>query len=185
MWLCYADGVIHPPAFVPSVSVDDVISAACAGVVPNDAVAEHYAEASEIMSLDTVCERSMAARLSPVYVAGPMTGYDGYNYETFHAVSYALRARGITVVSPAEATPGVYAPVSESVVGTLTPEMHAAYLRRGFSQLMLCRSVVLLPGWQHSHGAQYELHLAYVHGGIEVFRLHSDVVGAARTEFER
>jgi len=170
---------------VSSVPIDDVISAACAGVVPNDAVVPHYLAAPEIASLDTVCAPEMAGRLTPVYVAGPMTGYDGYNYETFHAVSYALRARGVTVVSPAEATPGVYAPASASVAAQLTPEMHAAYLRRGFSQLMQCTSVVLLPGWQYSHGAQYELHLAYAHGGIEVFRLHEDALDAARAEFGR
>lgn len=110
-----------------------------------------------------------------------MSGYDNYNYDTFHAVSHALRARGIGVASPAEDTPGVYAPAPAR--HTVTPEVHAAYLRRGFAYLINCTAVVLLPGWQRSIGTQHELHVAYAAGEIPAFIVDEAAVEAARKEF--
>ena len=36
------------------------------------------------------------------YIAGPMRGYDNFNFEAFHAASFDLRSRGYIVYSPAE-----------------------------------------------------------------------------------
>ena len=170
-----------PPAFAPVTAVDAVIDAACAGATPHVDVVPHYSASPVLHSLDDAAATLPHRGNGPVYVAGPMSGYDNYNYDTFHAVSHALRARGIGVASPAEDTPGVYAPAPDR--RTVTPEVHAAYLRRGFAYLVNCAAVVLLPGWQRSIGTQHELHVAYAAGEIPAFILDEAAVEAARKEF--
>ena len=171
------------PAFAPTTAVDAVINAACAGAAPHVDVVPHYSDAPVLHSLDEGATVLPQCGNGSVYVAGPMSGYEGYNYDTFHAVSYALRARGIGVASPAEDVAGVYAPAPAR--STVTPEVHAAYLRRGFAHLVKCAAVVLLPGWQRSLGTQHELHVAYAASEIPTFIMDVAAVEAAREEFAR
>lgn len=172
-----------PPAFAPTTTVDAVITAACDGAAPNVDVVPHYSTSPVLHTLDDAAATLPQRGNGPVYVAGPMSGYDNYNYDTFHAVSHALRARRIGVASPAEDTPGVYAPAAAR--HTVTPQVHAAYLRRGFAYLINCTAVVLLPGWQRSIGTQHELHVAYAADEIPAFILDEAAVEAARKEFAR
>jgi len=82
-----------------------------------------------------------------VYIAGPMDAYkdEGYNFEAFHRAAETLRSEGIDVLSPAETAGGVK---------HLSREF---YFRYDFAVLAMVDAIVVLPGWQHSRGAQAEV----------------------------
>ncbi|MBB2777341.1 UNVERIFIED_ORG: hypothetical protein HNP28_002664 [Comamonas terrigena] len=85
-----------------------------------------------------------------IYVAGPMTGLQDFNYPAFHDAAARLRKRGWHVENPADnPTPHVDAACSWT-----------AYMRMGVSQLMTCSAIYLLPGWQQSKGASLEYFIA-------------------------
>lgn len=82
-----------------------------------------------------------------IYVAGPMTGYVDYNYPAFNTAAVALRHLGYHVENPAENEH-----LNDGTWGW------SDYLRR--TQLLTCDTIVLLPGWEQSEGAQIEFDLA-------------------------
>lgn len=92
----------------------------------------------------------------PIYLAGPMTGHENYNFPAFHAATRALRSKGFQVVSPAELDEADDVPPG----GRSWDE----YLRRDLGMLTKCRSVAVLPGWRTSKGASLEVHVATVLG---------------------
>ena len=93
--------------------------------------------------------------VSPVYVSGPMTGYEDHNYPAFRAMAKLLRDNGFVVVSPHElSAPDDY------------DEWHQ-FLRRDLIELASCNSVMMLPGWVHSEGARLE-HLVAKRLGMAV-----------------
>ena len=74
-----------------------------------------------------------------------MTGYPEFNYPAFNAEAARLRALGYHVENPAEN------PDQPDWLG---------YMRQAIAQLITCDGVALLPGWEHSKGAQTEWLLA-------------------------
>nr|WP_183448463.1 DUF4406 domain-containing protein [Microvirga lupini] len=86
-------------------------------------------------------------RLSSVYLAGPMTGYDDHNFPAFNACAAKLRGRFAHVVNPAEH-------------GIVEGAEWGDYLRYDIGRLADCASIALLPGWSKSRGAQLEVHIA-------------------------
>ena len=82
-----------------------------------------------------------------VYIAGPMTGIDQFNYPAFNAAAARLRAMGYHVENPAENP----APPCGS---------WQAYMRMAITQLVKCDTIALLPGWEKSRGAKIEHRLA-------------------------
>ena len=95
----------------------------------------------------------MSGRIPVVYVAGPMTGIEDFNYPAFNLMAEHLKERGFIVENPAD-----------------TPEQPnwQGYMRAGITKLMRCDAVLMLPGWQRSRGAQIEINLA-LSLGILVF----------------
>lgn len=83
-----------------------------------------------------------------LYVAGPMTGYENYNYDAFHRAAETLRQMGHVVICPAESFGG--------------DQTHAMtdYARFDVHALLQVEGVVLLPGWMHSDGAKREVVIA-------------------------
>lgn len=81
------------------------------------------------------------------YVAGPMSGLPAWNFPAFHAAAAKLRAEGLTVINPAEIT-------------TDTSVPRHVCLKADIAQLIHCDGIALLPGWEHSKGAQLESHIA-------------------------
>jgi hypothetical protein len=85
--------------------------------------------------------------MTRIYIAGPMTGLPGNNYEAFDAAAARLRAMGYAVLNPAETSP----PKCGTWLG---------WMRKAIRQLAGADAVVLLPGWQRSRGARAEQRLA-------------------------
>lgn len=81
--------------------------------------------------------------MKAVYIAGPMTGYEDWNFPAFAAVAASLRSSGETVISPHEI------PFDDK---TDNPTC----LRLCLRALLDCESLVLLPGWRDSKGASVE-----------------------------
>ncbi|MCT1363928.1 DUF4406 domain-containing protein [Microbacterium sp. p3-SID131] len=85
--------------------------------------------------------------MSTIYVAGPMTGIEEFNYPAFREAASALRAIGHTVEDPSTNT-------------NPTPDDYHGWLRAGLAQLIRCDAVALLPGWEASGGARLEVNVA-------------------------
>jgi hypothetical protein len=86
-----------------------------------------------------------------IYVSGPMTGVEHFNYPLFAKVSAGLRALGHEVLNPAElddpdAPPGTYS--------------WEWYLKRDLKAMLDYDAVVLLPNWRKSRGARLECSVA-------------------------
>lgn len=88
-----------------------------------------------------------AARANRLYVAGPMTGIEDFNYPAFNAVADQLRALGYEVENPADH-------------GIVEGATWADYLAYDLTRLGLCGVVALLPGWEGSKGACLEVQIA-------------------------
>ncbi len=87
-----------------------------------------------------------------LYLAGPMTGYEDYNYPVFHRVEEVLTEQGYQVINPAKFFNGDQ---------TLPKK---TYLKKDIQELVECDAVVLLPGWEFSTGARIESGVASLMG---------------------
>ncbi|CAM3173322.1 DUF4406 domain-containing protein [Pseudomonas fluorescens] len=88
-----------------------------------------------------------AARANRVYVAGPMTGIEDFNYPAFNAVADQLRAQGYEVENPADH-------------GIVEGAQWADYMAYDLTRLGLCGMIALLPDWEKSQGARLEVLIA-------------------------
>jgi len=91
-----------------------------------------------------------------IYLSGPMTGYDEFNYPAFHACAAELRAMGHEVVSPAEQD-------QFSGLDPETSEWHE-FIRWDLKVLVDCEAIALMDGWHKSRGARLEHHVALTLG---------------------
>lgn len=105
--------------------------------------AMHWTEAEPV--------RLSRDRFARVYLAGPMTGLPDLNFPAFNAEAAMLRAKGLTVINPAEH-------------GIVAGAEWADYLRHDLAGLMSCERIHLLPGWSKSKGANLEVLTALVLG---------------------
>jgi hypothetical protein len=81
-----------------------------------------------------------------------MTGMPEYNYPAFHAAAAAIEEMGDEPLNPAEQDLG-FAREHED-----EPDLiHQHYLRHDLFLLSMADSIVLLPGWEDSVGAQWEV----------------------------
>lgn len=92
-----------------------------------------------------------------IYLSGPMTGLPDLNFPAFHAAAAELRAAGHEVVNPAEINVG-------------TDPTWEQCMRADIRQLCDCDAIALMPGWEHSKGANLEAHIAH-RLGLEVMHL--------------
>lgn len=98
-----------------------------------------------------------------VYLAGPMRGYDLYNFPAFDHATAALRARGWEVVSPAEMDRDIG--FDEHTVDRLPDGFVEDAMRRDVQAILGCDGVALLPGWEQSTGATFERQVCEQIGG--------------------
>lgn len=82
-----------------------------------------------------------------IYISGPMTGLPNFNAPAFNKEAARLKAMGFDVVNPVDINPDTTATWHEC-------------MRRDIAALVTCDTIALLPGWEHSNGANLELHIA-------------------------
>lgn len=89
----------------------------------------------------------------PVYIAGPMTGIPEYNLPAFNLAETLIRAQypGIEIENPAH---------NVSNGGSAGSQPYSFYFRLGLQQLIQCKTIILLPGFQQSKGAAMEYDIA-------------------------
>lgn len=86
-----------------------------------------------------------------LYLAGPMTGIENFNFPAFHEAAAVLRDKGHDVVNPADNFDGDQS------------RPWAEYLSKAVVQVADCAGIVLLPGWEGSTGVELELAVARKH----------------------
>ena len=99
-----------------------------------------------------------------VYIAGPMTGHEYFNYAAFYDAHDQLREAGYRVSSPAHDADGKR--INPPVPGY--EDDYRIYLRYGIEKLLGCDLIFLLPGWETSRGARLEKQIADAMGIQEV-----------------
>lgn len=98
-----------------------------------------------------------------IYLAGPMRGYDQFNFPAFHDAAKNLRNRGHQVRSPAEHDEECgFNPTANSLDGF---NLHEAFTW-DIQQVLWCGAVVVLPGWESSVGTGIEVSVARATGKI-------------------
>jgi hypothetical protein len=84
-----------------------------------------------------------------IYIAGPMTGYEDFNFPAFHDAADRFREAGWHVANPAENFAG------------RTDLPRETYLRADLAMLARCDAIAMLPGWRNSRGAMLEFLIAH------------------------
>jgi hypothetical protein len=112
------------------------------------------------------------------YLAGPMTGYPGFNFDAFEQATKDLRGRGFDVASAHEVDHG------ETAETRGTTQVHGEYLRKDFARLLTCDAIILLPGWPSSSGVRAELGIAFAIGMMVYYydELTGDLVDMNRSK---
>lgn len=87
-----------------------------------------------------------------LYVAGPMSGYEGNNYVLFDHVTDRLVQAGYQVENPVTNEGDPHRP---------DPTPWQWYVRAGLKQLLRCDGVAVLPHWEASRGARLEVDVAH------------------------
>lgn len=90
-----------------------------------------------------------------IYVAGPMRGYEKWNFPAFDANSEFLRSLGWETISPADIDRGIgFDENDEDAVFTETDFREA--MKRDYAALIGCDAIAFIPGWENSTGAKLE-----------------------------
>lgn len=101
-----------------------------------------------------------------IYLAGPMSGYPNYNYDTFHAVEDHLRWCGYKwIKNPARHFDGDQ---------SLSWEV---YIAKAINALLDSEALVALPGWRESVGARLEVAIATAIGHVVYSAIEDDKEG--------
>jgi hypothetical protein len=83
--------------------------------------------------------------MKKVYISGPMTGIENFNYPVFNATAEYLEQRGFLPINPARHPIGLE---------------YDAYMEYAELDVKNCDVVVLLPGFNASKGANAEIEFA-------------------------
>jgi len=100
--------------------------------------------------------------MASAYLAGPMRGYQAFNFPAFDEAAARGRSLGWHILSPAEMDRDIgFDPLLDSLAGF---DMNAAIDRDIAAIRSLSKedgdAVVMLPGWEQSKGARAEKALA-------------------------
>lgn len=90
-----------------------------------------------------------------IYLSGPITGVENYE-EMFAVAEQGLRGAGHVVINPCNAfrgQPGI---------------TYEQYMRFHVASMLTADGIYMMPGWEKSRGARFELSLAQMIG-LEVF----------------
>lgn len=86
-------------------------------------------------------------RKNHIYIAGPMTGIDDWNFPAFNAAAEYLTDLGFTAHNPANH-------------GLIAGATRSDYLRYDLREISQCEGIYLLNGWSSSEGALFEVQVA-------------------------
>ena len=101
-----------------------------------------------------------------IYVAGPMRGYEDFNFPAFDRQARVLRDQGWAVINPAEMDRKYGSPSSDPMeYDPVTSYEDREFMRQALERDMKaiccdCTSVYMMSGWEKSRGAVAEWHLA-------------------------
>lgn len=87
-----------------------------------------------------------------IYLAGPMRGYEEFNFPAFHREAARLRGAGHTVFSPAERDLEDGFDPKNSVAKSID-----YYMAIDLPEVCKADAVVVLPGWEESQGCTIEV----------------------------
>lgn len=94
-----------------------------------------------------------------VYLAGPMRGYERWNFPAFDAAKKTMNGWGLEVISPADLDRE--AGFDEFSTGPVSEAFLRQAASRDCEAICKCDALVLLPGWEKSNGVTgFELPLA-------------------------
>lgn len=93
-----------------------------------------------------------------IYIAGPMTGIERYNFPAFDAKRDELKARGHAPTSPADLSRAVGFDENASI--EVDRDFLRAAIVRDVHAILCCDAIMLLDGWEQSKGALGELAIA-------------------------
>jgi hypothetical protein len=96
-----------------------------------------------------------------IYIAGPMTGYEKWNFPAFFEAERVLKNLGHEPINPAH-NDGTNLEDALKMADSRAhhPESWANYMRVDLVHVLECDALCLLPGWQKSRGASLEYHVA-------------------------
>lgn len=108
----------------------------------------------------------IANREPTIYVAGPMRGYENYNYPAFDRCARVLEDQGWVVINPAKLDREAGKPSSDAM--DFNPDlnyedhefMRKALLRDVVAICDHCTAIYMMSGWEKSKGARAEHALA-------------------------
>jgi hypothetical protein len=102
------------------------------------------------------------------YVSGPITGVEDHA-SRFQYGAAMVRQSGVIPVLPQDIPADHDGPCPRGPVGSGEGgHVWACHLRKDLRQMLDCDAVVMLPEWEHSHGARLEHHVA-ASVGIPIF----------------
>ncbi len=127
----------------------------------------------------------VATTLRTAYLAGPMRGYEEYNFPAFRKAAKHLRKKGWRIWSPAERDeddPSI--DHTENVAGWSGTRGLDYFMQ--FDLAAVCRNdcVICLPGWEASQGARLETMVA-TEVGHPVFELVKKKLHAVNPDYVR
>lgn len=100
-----------------------------------------------------------------VYIAGPMSGQEDWNFPAFFEAEKQLTELGHEAINPAHNDGET---VEEALTSAGSPERPnhswAYYMRRDLPNVLTADAVCVLPGWQSSKGASLEVEVAQALG---------------------
>lgn len=111
-----------------------------------------------------------------LYVAGPMRGYDQFNFPAFDKAAKMLRENGFEIVSPAEMDRDLgFDPINGGMDAFESLGGIEAALHRDFGVILECDGLAMLPGWELSSGARAEVFIAQTTGRAVYKFIEDDV----------
>ena len=96
-----------------------------------------------------------------IYIAGPMTGYENWNFPAFFDAQHILEGLGHEVSNPAHNDGKT---LEEALNNSGTPDRPnntwGYYMRRDLPHVLDVDAICVLDGWRDSKGASLEVHVA-------------------------
>ena len=116
----------------------------------------------------------MRKRKATIYIAGPMRGYEDYNYPAFDDRASMLEGAGWDIVNPAALDRQQGKPMSNPMA--FSPDTNYEdheFMRMALKRDMVaicdeCTAIYMMRDWENSKGANAEWHLAKAMG-LDIF----------------